>query len=227
MKRSEINEKLRWAHALFDTHNFNLPPFAEWTPEEWKHKGHECDEIRHNMMGWDITDFGRGNFKQFGLVLFTLRNGNPGRPAYTKRYAEKIMALSENQICPLHFHWNKMEDIINRGGGWISMQLYNATEEEEIDKSAPVVVSCDGVEKRLPAGQQLILKPGESITLEQRVYHRFWAAPDHGPVIIGEVSTVNDDTVDNKFVDETGRFPEIQEDEPPIYLLCNEYPQAE
>jgi D-lyxose ketol-isomerase len=36
--------------------------------------------------------------------------------------------------------------------------------------------------------------------------------------IIGEVSTANDDLHDNFFVNpEVGRYPGIQEDEPPIY----------
>ena len=33
---------------------------------------------------------------------------------------------------------------------------------------------------------------------------------------------VNDDTKDNRFYKPVGRFPEIEEDEPPIHLLGNE-----
>ena len=36
----------------------------------------------------------------------------------------------------------------------------------------------------------------------------------------------NDDNVDNRFYEKQGRFPTIEEDETPLYLLCNEYPQA-
>ena len=34
---------------------------------------------------------------------------------------------------------------------------------------------------------------------------------------------VNDDTRDNRFLEPLGRFPAIEEDEEPLYLLCNEY----
>ena len=65
-----------------------------------------------------------------------------------------------------------------------------------------------------------------SITLPQRQYHAFWAERGHGSVLIGEVSMVNDDNTDNRFYETQGRFPTIEEDEPPLYLLCNEYPAA-
>ena len=42
-------------------------------------------------------------------------------------------------------------------------------------------------------------------------------------VLVGEVSKVNDDNVDNRFLEPVGRFPSVDEDEPPIWLLCNEY----
>ena len=42
----------------------------------------------------------------------------------------------------------------------------------------------------------------------------------------GEVSMCNDDNCDNRFYEPLGRFPTIEEDEPPYRLLCNEYPPA-
>ena len=50
--------------------------------------------------------------------------------------------------------------------------------------------------------------------------------PGTGDVLIGEVSMCNDDNTDNRFYESVGRFPEIEEDEPPYRLLCNEYPAA-
>lgn len=226
MKRSEINEILRWAKDLMARHHFQLPPFALWSPADWQEKGPECEEIRRNMLGWDITDFGRGSFEQFGLVLFTLRNGNDSDPDDPKPYAEKIMAVREQQVCPLHFHWKKMEDIINRGGGNLLIELYNSTAEEQPDERTPVQVSCDGVVRTAPAGAPILLHPGESITLTPGFYHRFYGEPGAGPVLIGEVSAVNDDTTDNRFAEETGRFPRIEEDEPALHYLCSEYPPA-
>ena len=42
-------------------------------------------------------------------------------------------------------------------------------------------------------------------------------------MLVGEVSLVNDDDKDNRFYTPLGRFPEIEEDEPPLYLLCTDY----
>lgn len=39
-----------------------------------------------------------------------------------------------------------------------------------------------------------------------------------------EVSKVNDDTNDNRFYEKIGRFPKIEEDEKPLYLLFSDYP---
>ncbi len=84
MKRSEINQIIREMEEMAEEHGFHLPPFCRWTPEEWKKKGHEYDEIRDNMLGWDITDFGRGDFNTCGFGLITLRNGNQHNPKYKK-----------------------------------------------------------------------------------------------------------------------------------------------
>lgn len=226
MKRSEINRILRETIAFFDMHRFKLPPFAFWTPADWEKRGEEADEIRDNLLGWDITDFGLGDFQRKGLVLFTIRNGSHGDPRYPKPYAEKIMVAGENQETPMHFHAFKMEDIINRGGGNLLIELYNATPDNDLDRTSPVAVSVDGVRRTLEPGATLRLTPGESITLSQRLYHRFYGEEGRGRVLIGEVSRVNDDRTDNYFHEPVGRFPAIEEDEPPLYYLCTEYPRT-
>lgn len=226
MRRSEINRIIRDALAFFDQHHFRLPPFAHWTPDEWKRKGPEADEIRRNMLGWDLTDFGTGDFEHVGLTLFTLRNGRPGAVADPKPYAEKVMVVREGQVTPMHFHWQKMEDIIVREGGNLMVELFNATPGEQLDRQSPVTVSSDGVRRTVPAGTVVRLTPGESITLTPRLYHRFWGEAGKGKVLVGEVSSVNDDTTDNRFLEPLGRFPAIEEDEPPFRLLCSEYPPA-
>lgn len=58
------------------------------------------------------------------------------------------------------------------------------------------------------------------------MYHDFELEPGTGPVLLGEVSMSNDDNTDNRFYQPIGRFPEIEEDEAPYRLLCNEYPKA-
>ncbi len=122
----------------------------------------------------------------------------------------------------MHFHWSKREDIINRGGGNLILELYMAGEDGELsDKSFSV--SIDGIKHPCKAGQFITLVPGESICLEPYIYHKFYAKQGKGTVIIGEVSDVNDDDNDNRFLETLGRYPKIIEDEPPLYLLCNEY----
>ena len=227
MKRSEINAVIRRAEEFIASFRFALPPFARWTPEDWADRGRACDEIRDNMLGWDITDYGLDDFDRVGLVLVTLRNGNQNNPRYEKPYAEKLLISEEDQVCPMHFHWKKMEDIINRGGGVLCMQLYNAAPDGGLDRVNAVQVVCDGVALTVPAGTVLELAPGQSATLTHGMYHAFWAKEGTGRVLIGEVSQCNDDNTDNRFLEEMGRFPDIEEDEPPYRLLCNEYPAAE
>lgn len=225
MKRSEINAALKEMEGMIAKYHFALPPFCGFTPEEWKSKGTEYDEIRDTMLGWDITDFGMGKFNEVGFSLITLRNGNLKNKKYSKTYAEKLLYIKEGQKAPMHFHWNKMEDIINRGGGNVYIRVYQADNEEGLSKD-PVTIHCDGEERVVPAGTQVLLHPGESISIYPYMYHDFELEPGTGPVLLGEVSMCNDDNTDNRFYEPIGRFPEIEEDEPPYRLLCNEYPSA-
>ncbi len=227
MKRSEINKALKEFENMIQRYQYFLPRFCLFTPEEWQSKGHEFDEIRDNMLGWDITDFGLGDFDTTGFSLVTIRNGNLKMDdKYKKTYAEKLLYLKEGQHALNHFHWYKMEDIINRGGGNILIRVYNACEDESIDREGDVTVHVDGEEITVPAGTQIKLEPGMSLTITQYLYHDFSVELGTGDVLIGEVSQCNDDNTDNRFNPPAGRFPEIEEDEPPYRLLCNEYPQA-
>ena len=221
MKRSEINQAIDGGLAFCERMSFHLPPFAHWSPEEWTTKGHEYDEIRDNMLGWDCTDFALGKFEELGCLLFTIRNGNQKLDKYEKPYCEKLLLIGQDQVTPYHFHFTKMEDIINRGGGELMIQVYNADEDERLADTA-VQVNTDGRVSTVEAGAIVRLTPGESITLPPYLYHKFWAEGD--AVLCGEVSMVNDDTVDNRFLEEVGRYPQIDEDEPARYLLCHEYP---
>lgn len=220
MKRSEINQILKNAKAFMAEKQFVLPPWAYWSVEDWKKNRENTTEIIDNMLGWDITDFGSGYFYKRGLFLFTIRNGKFG--VDRKPYAEKIMIVEENQETPMHFHWSKMEDIINRGGGNLVIELYNSTKDEKLDTS-DVVVKVDGVKRIVPAGGKVVLTPGESVCLEQGNYHRFYGEAGKGKVLVGEVSMVNDDSNDNRFYEEIGRFPVIEEDEQPVHLLASDY----
>ena len=222
MKRSEINNIMRDADDFIRSRSFYLPPFAYWTPDDWAHKGPEVGEIVENDLGWDITDYGLNKYNEVGLFLFTIRNGNPEnlKTMQGKIYAEKLLMVGVTQVTPMHFHWHKCEDIINRGGGRLAIQLYNSTSDDELDDS-DVTVSMDGVRYTVKAGDTVELKPGESITLPTRLYHKFWGIDER--ILVGEVSVVNDDKRDNRFYELLGRFPKIEEDEPPLYLLMQDY----
>jgi len=220
MKRSEINRLVQSSIEFFDQMNFKLPPWAFWKPEDWKGKYETCSEIADNMLGWDLTDFGSGDFHRSGLILFTIRNGNFKKDK--KPYAEKIMIVEEMQETPTHFHWSKMEDIINRGGGNLVIELWNSTPDEKLSNE-PFTVKTDGVLRILMPGDKIILTPGESICLTQGLYHRFYGEAGKGKALVGEVSAVNDDNTDNRFNPPVGRFPKIEEDETPVHLLVSDY----
>ena len=171
----------------------------------------------------DVTDFGHGDFENLGLLLFTIRNGNYQSPdRYPKNYAEKVMMAKPRQVTPMHFHWKKQEDIINRGGGDLVLEVFRSTPEGALSHE-PFSVSLDGVRRDCAPGERIVLTPGQSICLEPHVYHTFYGAEGTPPVVVGEVSAVNDDANDNCFLEPMGRFPAIDEDEEPLHLLCNEY----
>ena len=106
------------------------------------------------------------------------------------------------------------------------IRVYNSLPDEEIDYESDVTVHTDGRCRTVPAGTRILLTPGESIHIRQYLYHDFAVEEGSGPVLLGEVSQCTDDNTDNRFNPPVGRFPEIEEDEPPYRLLCNEYPAA-
>jgi hypothetical protein len=225
--RSEVNAILRSAIACCHEMGFRLPAFAYWSPLRWKQAGHEYDEIRRNRLGWDVTDFGKGDFARIGLALFTIRNGNPQALGETdKTYCEKLLIVREHQVTPYHYHRKKMEDIICRAGAKLCVQVYNPAKDDTLDTKTPVAVNIDGRALEVPAGTIVELHPGESITLPSGQYHQFWA--EGGTSLVGEVSKVNDDEQDNSFLPKlkVGRFPDIRDDVAPVHYLCWEYPKA-
>jgi D-lyxose ketol-isomerase len=223
MKRSQINAVLSDAASFAARHGFNLPPFAHWTPDMFRDRRAEVRGLIERGLGWDVTDFGLGHFDREGLVLFTLRNGRLSelRQGRGLLYAEKIIILRTGQTCPMHRHNLKTEDIINRGGGTLALQLFRSNSVGGIDASETVRIETDGWERDLPAGAIIRLEPGASITLRAGVWHAFWA--EREDVLVGEVSTVNDDETDNVFRDPLGRFPSVEEDESPTRVLVIDY----
>ena len=233
MKRSEINKALKELEAMCRQEHCYLPPFCNFTPEQWQSVGHEYDEVRDCMLGWDVTDFGSGDFANIGRTLFTLRNGRHNDSRYPKTYAEKFILDPEGQRAPAHFHRSKREDIINRGNGLIVLEL-TASDPEGNPAGGTLQLAVDGVARTIRSGSRVALKPGESICLPPRTIHQFWGEGGDGMVIdgvkygvSGEVSSVCDDRSDNVFIHGGNRFPELDEDEPRRYYLCQEYPAAQ
>ena len=225
MKRSQVNAIIREADAFIRQHHFYLPPFAHWTPEDWRGKGAEAREIVDHGLGWDVTDFGRGHFDSFGLALFTIRNGALDN---LKRGAARSMPKSCSSCA-----WTRSRPIISTGrrprtsstaaAGRCACSFTTPTQAEKLDESSDFDVSLDGVVHHLSAGAIVRLQPGESITLPTGLYHKFWAEGER--VLCGEVSTVNDDHADNRFLEPLPRFSEIEEDEAPLYPLVGDYGQ--
>ncbi|WP_028958386.1 D-lyxose/D-mannose family sugar isomerase [Sulfitobacter sp. 20_GPM-1509m] len=224
MKRSEINTLLEDARAFFERHGFSLPPFAQWSPAEFAARQESAAHLIRSRCGWDVTDYGAGRFDEMGLVLFTLRNGllsdlNAGRGMC---YAEKLLITRRDQLSPMHTHRVKAEDIINRAGGTLVVELFGSDAAGRLDPQGGGAVICDGLVVPFKAGDKLRLAPGESITLRPGDWHAFWA--EEADVLIGEVSTVNDDETDNIFNEPITRFSQIEEDVNPAHLLVSDYP---
>lgn len=216
MKRSEINAVLRRADALLQSFCWSLPDWAHWSPQDYSANPELSDWLRAHQVGWDVTDFGSGDFARRGLGLFCLRNGIQSDPG-SAPYAEKLLFIDEGQETPFHTHKVKLEDIINRGGGELVIEF-----RRQDDTAGPIELRCDGFVHTLEVDEPLCLLPGQSVTIPRGLYHRFYAKPGSGMVLGGEVSQVNDDGTDNYFLEPVGRFSEIEEDEPALYPLWNE-----
>lgn len=221
MNRSQINDILRESDAFIRSFGYVMPPFAYLSPDQMKAGDYRM--IKERRMGWDITDYGQGKFDELGLFLFTVRNGDNAdlKSGRGMLYAEKIMISRKDQLSPMHKHFLKAEDIINRGGGMLVLELFAQAPDGSIDREADVTVPVDGQMRTLKAGGKLALKPGESVTLLPGVWHAFWG--EGADVLIGEVSTVNDDVNDNAFEMPIGRFSDINENEAPVHLLVSDY----
>jgi D-lyxose ketol-isomerase len=223
MKRSRINQIMAEADDMIRSFGFVLPPWAYWTPDEFKSRKDQAQAVIAARNGWDITDYGAGDYDKMGLFLFTLRNG---RLADLQRgggmcYAEKLLISKQDQLSPMHTHVIKAEDIINRGGATLVVELYGSDSAGHFDETAGGTVWCDGLRRDFTAGEKLKLAPGESVTLMPGDWHAFWG--EGGDVLIGEVSTVNDDETDNIFRAPIGRFAQVDEDEAPTHLLVSDY----
>ncbi len=188
MKRSAINSLITSAKFCFQAHGWTLPPRPRW----------------------DVTDFGLGDWRKFGLVLVNL--------AEEPEYCEKLMYAREGMTTPAHTHGKKKEDIICRWGT-LAVQVWNGHPEQS--KGRPVSVPLNHEPHEAASGSLVTLEAGSRVTLVPGVYHAFYPLSEE--CIIGEVSTANDDLNDNVFVNPgIGRYPGIEEDAPVDIRLISE-----
>jgi D-lyxose ketol-isomerase len=188
VKRSEINLLIAAASKCFSAHGWALPPAPRW----------------------DVTDFGLGDYKQYGLVLINL--------AEQPEYCEKLMYVQRGMVTPAHTHRKKKEDIIARWGE-LSVQVWSGHPQKTTVGEFSVLIN--GAPRSVKSGEVVKLPAGQRITLVPGTYHEFYTTDEE--MIIGEVSTANDDTNDNIFVNpEIGRYSAIEEDAPIGIRLLNE-----
>lgn len=219
MKRSDVNAAIAAAERQLADHGWAMPDFAAWTPADHAANPERSLWLAERQIGWDVTDFGLGDFARRGLVLFCVRNGLAGVPG-ERPYAEKLLFVGVDQVTPFHAHKMKLEDIIVRGGGTLCVEFtaegtVTPADGEPLDDTAMI----DGMP--VPAiGQVHRLRAGQSITIPRGLQHSFWG--EDAPVFVAEVSQCNDDKGDNFFLEPLGRFSAIDEDAPAHRLLWNE-----
>jgi len=231
VKRSEINATLLLARDFFEAYRFKLPKWAAWSPVNWDYSGEEMQAIKDCQLGWDVTDFAQGNFSEQGMTSFMLRNGAPSlepppdhAPQEAKRhYSEKIMLVQLHQTLPLLALKHRTQDLINRGGGDLVVQVYLSTTEYELDEKKRVPLQVNGIAYNVKAGGIVRLVSGDGLTLQPATYYKYWA--EKASCIVGAISTTCDETNDYLFFDPNcQRFPSIEPDESPLHLLHYEYP---
>lgn len=219
MKRSKINAALRKAEAILAEQKWAMPDFANWTPADHAANPDRSRWLAERQVGWDVTDFGSGDFDKIGLVLFCARNGIYG-VAEERPYAEKLLFVEVGQEAPFHAHKMKLEDMIVRGGGTLCVEFTAEGSVQPITGEAvPDTVRIDGQEVPAYEGPHR-LTAGQSVTIPRGMQHRLWC--EDAPIFVAEVSQCNDDMNDNYFLKPAGRFSTIEEDEAPYRLLWNE-----
>jgi D-lyxose ketol-isomerase len=223
LKRSVVEQNIELAKATFNRFGIQLPPFAFWSADDWKARSTDVDEIRHCRLGWDVTDFGSGNFEKIGRTLFTLRNGHMRGHRYPKFYAEKLILNPEGQHAPAHYHRSKMEDITHRAGGCLMVRILGEAAKDGL--VLPVErIQIDGQTIKLGTEGRVCLKPGQSICIPPLTIHQFCGDGELG--VSSEVSSVCNDEEDNIFLEPAVRYPALEEDQPRKHYLCHEYPFA-
>jgi D-lyxose ketol-isomerase len=221
MRRSQIETIIDKSQAAMMRLGCPLPPFAAWTPDDWRSRAAETATMRANFLGWNIVEFAKDDFFAKGIAVFTTRMGDyRDLPTGAGRlYGEKVFVLFDGQNVPHHYHIEKTEDLLNRGGGTLSVNLVKVMlDGTPTDES--ILLERNGVREIVAANTSVKLAPGESILLEPYVAHAFLG---EGEVLCGEISLANDDTTDNYFLEPFPAPSPIIEDVPARHLVVADY----
>ncbi len=221
MKRSEIEAIIGRSLGVMKDQGFHLPCFAGWTPAQWRENAEATRAMRAAGLGWNIVEFENGAFFKSGIAVFTLRMGDYRElPRGEGRlYGEKAFVLFEGQSVPHHYHRVKTEDLINRGGGILGVNLVKVDAD---GKPLPDTIALErnGMTVTVPAHSTLHLEPGESIVLVPGVAHAFLGVSE---VLCGEISLANDDATDNYFLQPLPTLSPIIEDVPARHVVLADY----
>ena len=198
MKRSAINAIMRESEAFMRSFGFILPPFSRWSPDEMRARKGEIDGITGASLGWDITDFGLGDFEQTGLFLFHRAQRPLCRSAARTRHAlcrkgDDRPQGSGDANAPASSEGRRHHQSRRRHAGDRAVWRYR----RPVRPVQGTRVATDGIWRELAPGHKLRLSPGESVTLMPGDWHAFWG--EGADVFVAEVSTVNDDNTDNIF----------------------------
>ena len=71
MRRSQIDTIIEQSQAIMTRHGQILPPYANWSPQQWHTKAAETRGMRARFLGWNVVEFVEGDFARSGVVVFT------------------------------------------------------------------------------------------------------------------------------------------------------------
>ena len=171
MKRSAVNQAIAWPRTICKKTISICPNTPYWPLETWKANAGKLDTVRKVMLGWDITDYGLNDFEHIGSVLYTVRNGSIEDKNVGVPFCEKYIVMRDGQRLTNHYHVAKTEDIINRAGGTLRLYLWKVDPATGKMTDEDVDVYMDGVLHTFKAGEEVLVEPGNSISLTPYIAH--------------------------------------------------------
>jgi hypothetical protein len=238
MKRSEINAAI--ARAIGNAKKFAvaLPKWADWSPARFTDAS--TDGIRHQQLGWKVVDFGAGDFANCGLVVLAVCSpmidaaGEPqnkpvqvGTRTYpATAFSRKFLFVQAGQTEPHHFHRQKeRKEVTVLAGAPVRFELAWADGDTALSDKA-VEVQVDGIWHSMPAGDSIVIQPGETITLPGELSHIISVAGDGLDTIMVETCTANNNNTDNIFPFMTPTSQPVDEDAERLYQQLDEHSVA-